>query len=351
MAAKTLASFGDAARAQIERPDSVRFLAELQSDLTTAALVAGLLRELGRTPSMISDVHDIRSLTDSVWQLYESSEYHQAFPGLCRLALHHLQVSGPECPTLLALVIAVLLISYKRNNVQPAVFTWVLPRAAAQWGQRSGVTRELVQWAAMFLCHCSDPRQHTELTRIVTQLAQQLPGGLGWGSTVVAPVPDADAYSRHAVMQQKAMQMLTDKASDACHRLAKQMLERCVTFYEGMGLHWLACVRKVQCSKALSTCVARLESLAAAQALIVQVKRTAQRELGPKHDATLDVIWQHGCILRELNRHEAALSLFASTTRTREESAGPLHHTVLAGKVSLTASCTPDDQPDAQHLC
>ncbi len=52
------------------------------------------------------------------------------------------------------------------------------------------------------------------------------------------PVPDIDAYTRHCVMQPKAEELMSQRE----YKLARAMAERCVEFYDTLGMHWLAFV-------------------------------------------------------------------------------------------------------------
>ncbi len=186
---------------------------------------------------------------------------------------------------------------YQRGEVAPPLACWLLPAAVEQWGIGHADTRRLVQQAAGFLCESTDPREHLQLTQTVTELAQQLPGGLGWANTVVAPVPDEEAFNRHCALHQRAHLTMpvfgtgeTVQEQDA-YKLAKQMLQRCVSYYDTLGQHWLAMARKFECKGLICSCIRRLEGYQEAEAMLQELKREARRELGPNHPCTLTIIW------------------------------------------------------------
>ncbi len=209
------------------------------------------------------------------------------YPKLCQLAYITLMQWGPDHPHTLRAVYRVTESQYQRGQAVPQFYTWLLPRAVEHWGIGHPDTVRLVKHTATHLCMCADARPLKALTQIVTELAQQIPGGLGWGSAVVAPVPDEESYLRHVVMQAKGC----DALSAGHYKLAKDMYQRCATYYETLGPHWLATPRKIACKQALAECACGLDGLAACEEMLLDTKRTALRELGPTNPATLDITW------------------------------------------------------------
>lgn len=174
-----------------------------------------------------------------------------------------------------------------------------------------------------------DHREYPMFIRVVTELVQQLPGGLGWGNAVVAPVPDEEAFNRHVVLEQRSH----DASKQGHDALSKTILERCVAFYDTLGPHWLASVRKVHCMCHISQAVMSLEGTAAALPHAIAAKRTAQKELGMHHDATAEATCIYGLMVRSPEKWEATLSLLSKSLRMRQEHLGPYHGDVLANKV------------------
>ncbi len=165
--------------------------------------------------------------------------------------------------------------------------SWLLGRVVEHFGIDSPDTRWLVQHVAAFLCKVGDPREHVALARRLTDIAQQLPGGLGWGNTTVTDVPDEQTYYKHVVLQERGMAV----ANQAQHKEGIQFLQRCVAYYDTLGPHWLATARKIRCLRVISQCVMFEEGPAAAEPLLRESKRVAQRELGLRHPETLDITW------------------------------------------------------------
>ncbi len=128
--------------------------------------------------------------------------------------------------------------------------------------------------------------------QVVFNVAKHIHGGLGWGTAVVAPVPDEEAYLKHAVLHGKAEQLLADEG-EASAALAKQMLTRCLAYYESVTPHWICSQRKSRCLQQLGQAECRLpKGLAAAEARFHAGMRAAQKELGANHEITRRSTWQ-----------------------------------------------------------
>ncbi len=120
-------------------------------------------------------------------------------------------------------------------------------------------------------------------------MAKHLPGGLGWGTAVVAPVPDEDTYNKYAILQRKGQEMLDSRK----YERAKDMLERCLSYYDGFDPHWLISPRKARTRSLLGvTLYYKDRDAQAVEPILLEAKKTAQKELGPAHRATLGSIWQ-----------------------------------------------------------
>ncbi len=221
----------------------------------------------------------------------EENETKAAYPLLCELAVCTFFHECPkEARTVRALHRVAQNLWERGVGTKPGLAAWLLPRAVEHWGIDHPDTVQLVQHAALFLCESKDPSKHTDLTRIVTELAQQIPGGLGWfhpKNTVVAPVPDEEAYTRNAVSQARGVRA----ASQGHHKLAKQTLQECATYFESLGSHWLGVVRRAKCLQVIGACTAAIDGHKEAEPVLLAAKRTVRRELGPNHPATLDILW------------------------------------------------------------
>ncbi len=211
----------------------------------------------------------------------------KAFPKLCELAFLTFLQWGPDHPYTVREVYRVTESLFQRAEIRSALVTWLLPRAVEHWGIGHPDTLRLVQHSAIHLYKCKDPRDLAEFARVVTEIAQQLPGGLGWGSAIVAPVPDEERFNSYVFMSFKAI----EAKGQGHYRLAQDMLNRCVAYFDTLGAHWLGTPRKLQCMRTLADCVDDLEGFSASEPLLMQAKRTAQRELGATHEATLDIMW------------------------------------------------------------
>ncbi len=231
---------------------------------------------------------DAGELIDRTTELHKQGRYHAAYPLLCELTLELIFSCGDDDPATLAAMCSTIENRHIRAKPAPALYYWAIPRVAKHWGTDDTQYRALVEQAALLLCGTSDDaRVWPEFVQLVTEAAQQLPGGLGWGSTVVAPVPDEEAYARHTFMETRAKKAF----GEGHYKLAQTMYERCVTFYETLNTHWLACVRKARCVVQVARCVRRVDGKQPALAYLLQAKSTAQRELGMDHYVVLDLAW------------------------------------------------------------
>ncbi len=168
-------------------------------------------------------------------------------------------------------------------------------------------------------------------------LARKLSGGLGWGKAdvpsrdeeVVHGTSTRDDYNMYTAMRAQAHEALRQGQ----YKLATDLFQGCVTFYEGLGLHWLCTPRKWVLSAAIAMCLLHLEGTEAAEAAISQVRRKAQRELGPSHKVTVDAIWHHAGLLLDLKRTEQAMSFYFKATRLCTERLGANHAQVFSYQV------------------
>ncbi len=184
-----------------------------------------------------------------------------ALPMLCQEAAYGLAELGPDHPDTLKAMYAVVGVCYQRGDIQPALYVWLIPRAARQWGVGHADTRSVVEQVATCLVLANSAAlEHS--TEVAMAAAQQLPGGLGWGSTVVAPVPDEAAYRSHVLLQAEA-ESLARRLSDVPR--ARAMLDRCVSYFGSLGPHWLATPRKAKCKLWLARCASKADGEAAAE--------------------------------------------------------------------------------------
>ncbi len=248
-----------------------------------------------------------------------------------QLAIWMLFSKGPDHPDVVIAVHTLTQLQQQQDGMDAHTYIWLLPRAAAQWGVGHPDTRQLVQQAACRLCLLPDVRGFPEFAQTVTDIAQQLPGGLGWGSTVVAPVPDEEAFNRHVVMQAKAT-----NSEPRHYKLAKDMYERCVAFYKTLGPHWLASPRRFWCMHMLAGVIRCDADWAAAEEQLLSTKRQAQRELGMNHPVTLDLMAKQADILLQDKRCAQALSVCQKVIRLGQAALGPKHCKVLRVQVSWT---------------
>ncbi len=264
-------------------------------------------------------------------RLLSEGKLHQAYPYQCTLAAYSMFRLGPDHPDTVQLVNQLTVSTDQRAVSGPWHYVWLLPRAAQGWGVGHPEFRQLVQRAANVLTVIEEPESFSELVRVVIAAAEQLPGGLGWGNTVVAPVPDEGVYNKHVIMQAESSR-LTDKGEDAA---AGALLQRCVAYYESLGDHWLGTPRKIYCMTRLAQCALDTDTPEQVESALRQAKSTGLRELGLRHPATLEATWVHTFTLFTQKRNEQALSLVSKTLRLLKEAYGPLHHDVLGHQVCV----------------
>ncbi len=112
----------------------------------------------------------------------------------------------------------------------------------------------------------------------------------------------AQAIVRQMGSAQHDMQRRFSPDTQRQLQLAADMLERCITYYDTLGSHWLGTPRKLECKASLAS--ARLcmdtfpkqtkdwpEIIAKYEPVYAEVKRMAQRELGPQHCCTINRTW------------------------------------------------------------
>ncbi len=284
-------------------------------------------RPVPRLPKTTKEVAKLQSQID---QWLRDGEVWQAFPSQCVLAVYGLWTRPEHADTLQA-VLAVADSAYQReeDNGHNHVFIWLLDRAYYIWGLRDPRTRRLVNQVVDMLCRCEDPRRHADLLRLVTRFAQELPGGLGWGSTVVAPVPDEEAFFRHAFMESKGIQMY----NQGHYKLAMDMAQRCEAYYDTLGSNWLAVARKTYARSLVCRCTKSLQGPEETEALARRYKREAVESLGPNHPAAISAVFEHGLALMVCKRHEQGMSILQQCTRMRQSVLGRYHTLVFFSQV------------------
>ncbi len=262
-----------------------------------------------RLPKTVAQAALLQSQID---QWLQQGELWQAFPSQCVLAVYGLW-TRPDHADTLRTVSAVALGMLEREEWNSCLYEWLLPRHVRA-GLNCPTTRRVIEIAAM-MCVCTSDL-HSNLVPTVVELAQQLPGGLGWGSTVVAPVPDEEAFIRHAVMQSQASSL----SQQGEHKAAQDMLKRCVAYYDTLGQHWLAVPRKVSARVSICSIVRLTEGAATSEPIARQLKREAIQALGPAHPGVAGAIWEHGLALLDLRRYEQGMSLIRRSTQLRQTS-------------------------------
>ncbi len=176
-------------------------------------------------------------------QLTQQGETYKAHPLLCQLALYSMFVRGADSAESVRAVYNAVYNLYLQNSRPHDVDMWLLPRAVQHWGIGHPDTQRLVQHAALLLAAAENPGSHQEYSQLVTDIALQLPDGLGWGTAVVRRLVDEQLYNRHAVMISQATQLFTE----GHFKQAKSMFQRCVAYCTSLGPHWLGSQRKLAC--------------------------------------------------------------------------------------------------------
>ncbi len=286
-------------------------------------------RPVPRLPKTAKQAAQVQRQID---QWLQQGELWQAFPSQCVLAVYGLWTRPDHADTVQA-VMAVAESMHQREEEEcmASVHPWLLYHAYHTWGLYDPRIRRLAVQMADMHCRLGDPRQHSSMLRALTALAQQLPGGLGWGSTVVAPVPDEEGYNRHAFMQAQG----TQACDQGKYELAHTMLQRCLTYYKTMGLHWLGTSRRILTGVVMSRCVSHLQGHAEYEKMAHQYKREAVKVLGPNHPTTLCATWEHGLALVDLKRYEQGMSILQQCMRMRQSVLGRYHASVFDSQVRV----------------
>ncbi len=296
---------------------------------------------LVRWPAAPQTAEAAAELQAQIDQLLDEGRIYEARPWQFQIAMYCFCVLGAEHPDTVQAVHALIISMHHKGEQQFQMLEWGLPRMCKQWGLGHPDTRKLACWGVEWLCECSDMRFLTPAyVRQVTNVVKALPGGLGWGAAVVAPVPDEEAFNKMVVLQARAS-CLFDRQGDA--NLAKQMFERCAKFYATLGPHWLATPRRVACQQLAAVCVRELESVAAAAPLFLENKRLAKREIGRGHKYTLQNTWLYAESLLLLKQTEKAVGIFLKNMKTYKDMHGPYNHAAFDSTVSgrpRFSSCT-----------
>lgn len=333
-------------------------LIEASTDPHTVAMIKQLAEdsaeEVSGNPSQVFE---------QAMQLERVGEVLKAYPLLCRVALHSFIAAGPDHLNTFVFIHFVVENRTARGLPSLPHLAFLVSRVAQHDSGDRACTLMLVQQAALQLSQVDDARPYAQLTRAATQLAQQLPGELGWASAAATAVPDEEAYNRMVVQQHKAVTMLQGAINltngalqDVCVvKLAQEMLTRCVAYYDSLGPHWLGTQRKVQCLYFLNMCaLSSRVSDADAEAYVLRAKKTAKRELGPQHPVALEAAFIHAHSLITLNRGKQAVSVMLKTLQQQQDVLGPHHEKVLENRVRGTQehthmlSCMPAVMG---HLC
>ncbi len=304
---------------------------------TTAALQQALLQYLaeeGKSAAMTAK--QWQQQQERINRLLQQGEIYRAYPLQCSLAHASFSLWGADHPDTWAAVFAVSKSLAQRNAGHPDVSRWLLARAVEVRGLHHAETREAVQLAATCACITRDLRPYPGFLQLLTDAALQLPGGVGWGSTIVAPVSDEEGFHRHAVMQGRANWLVREgKLQQQCDKfkLAKDMFQRCVTYYESLGQHWLATRRKIDSIRELGMCMSYLDDHEKAERLLYEGKCAAQRELGRLHDATLHIQYAHAHTVASVGRQRQGLCHVQKLIRLRKDTLGPMSDMVLVHQV------------------
>ncbi len=148
-------------------------------DAATQAVVSHLRQYIAKETSELAG----SKLQALIEELTASVEPFRVYPLLRLRAVRALGVFGADSRDTILAVCSVIENDFQRDYVEGLLYQWVLPRYAQHFGVDHPNTRALVLRAAVELSLLEDPREHAEFTRVVTELAEQLPGGLGWGVT------------------------------------------------------------------------------------------------------------------------------------------------------------------------
>ncbi len=298
-------------------------------DPITQTLIAQLTRDSsGKTPEEWQQQQ--RRLDGYLQQ----GELYKACRLLSGVALHALTALGADSAEAFGTVGELVRVMDQIGWYNTAVAHWLLPRAVAQWGVEHTTTQQILQQAVGALCSADDLRPHPGFLQLVTDIALQVPRELGIGLTV-APVPDEEAYNRHLHLHSRARNLRNVAAEQPDQlKLAKDMLERCVAYYETLGQHWLASSCKFHCLISVGFCISVLEGSDVAERFLAASKRAAQRELGRTHECSLSLQEAHAEQVANIGRPQQALSTLSKLLRIRQEVQGPLHRNTLNLQVS-----------------
>ncbi len=266
-----------------------------------------------RIPAAPATAADAAQLQAQIDQSLSEGRLHETLPWQCMVALYEFTQHGSsDQRSTLQAVHGLVTTQLRCGAFLPELMLWLLPRLAKEQGLGHADTRELMLHAVMFLYdHPTSIDRQSAMARAVTNVARHIPGRLGWGTAVVAPVADMGAYDRHTTMQEQAHGLFCAKQ----YKMAKDTAERCVTYYGSMGQHWLACARKASCTLTLANSVSELKDTAGAEKILMNGQKTARLELGAKHPMTLKLVMQYAEVL--LSR--------GYTEKVSAGSNGPLH--------------------------
>ncbi len=232
-------------------------------------LVLCELQRAGYQPQRVTDISQTR--TDGLDMVIEG-ELAKGLSLLCQAAFYGCWVQGPNDTDTVLSVLSVAHVLYTQGVPQPALYMWVLPRAVALLGFTHRLTKRAIWDATIVLCESNDFKRERDLFELLTLLTSSWQQG--WGSTQIAPI-DFEEFSKHVALQTKACNIEADKdASTRELQLAKRMFERCIAYYESLGAHWLASVRKAQCWQRLAACLVWLDGPEEAEVLLMKVSNS-----------------------------------------------------------------------------
>ncbi len=282
-------------------------------------------------------------LQSHIDQLLADGRTFDACPWQCQVAMYAIIALGKEHPSTLEAVYQVVKGVYDGFEDSAVMCTWLLPLAARHWGLGDPRVRQLVWWGAHTLSASTDLRNDEALHRAVVSVARHLPDGLGWGTATVSDSTDqGEDFNRYVVLHAKALATYKEGVG-ADHRqphfkLAKAMAERCVSYFESLGTHWHACVRKAASRKLVADCVLQLEGYTACESVLVQAKIAAKRELGAHHTVTVRLVMDYVCNAMEAGRREAALSLCYKLLQMSRTLSGEYHAKAFLQCVSMVSA-------------